>query len=130
MSDLSKRIVAELRAFVPAVGAQGSSGTLDREALRSRMKEVHQDTRRLFFFAGGMTAVVFVVLVRFIILYREHQAVVVGISGAMGLTIAASIDRMSRLAKELANASLIIHLCSTLNGEQAFKVIQALVAKQ
>ena len=130
MSDLSKRLVSELRAFVPVTGAQGSSGTIDREALRSRMQEIYQDSRRLFFLAAGMTAAVFIVLLTLIILYREHREVVAGVSAAMGVTVAASIDRMSRLAKDLANASLITRLCSTLTGEQAFRVIQALVAKE
>ena len=130
MLEMSDKLTAELRAFVPAAGAMGSSGGVDRKALQSRMEAILQDSRRLFFVAAGMTATVFVILVVLTIIYREHWQVVTGLSGAMGLTVAASIERMTRLARDMAYTNLIVQLSSTLSGEHMFKVVQALIAKK
>jgi hypothetical protein len=112
-----------------AKGAQGGDDTVDREQLARRMDDVGKNASRMYQFAGGMTLVVFIVLIGAILIFRDNWTAVTALSGVMGLTVAAAIDRMAKLAKDVANTGMVVQLSSQLSGEEMAKVVQALIAK-
>jgi hypothetical protein len=125
---LSKKLNSALSDFVPAAGAQGTSRTVDRDKLRSRLDQIRRDSTRTYKAAAVMTAAIFVLIVAFIILYRERWEIVTGLLSVLGVTVATSITRMTRLARDIADTGLLIQLSGGLTGEQAFKVIETLLA--
>ena len=50
-----------------------------------------------------------------------------GIAAAIGLTIAGGIDRMSRLAREMARTDLLVVLSEQLTPEHLDKIVQVLL---
>lgn len=117
------------KSMTVAESALGDGAAVDREQLTARMDAVGKNASRMYQFAGAMTLIVFIVLVGAILIFRENWGAVTALSGVMGLTVAAAIDRMAKLAKDVANTGLVVQLSAQLSSEDMGKVVQALIAK-
>src|SRR5690349_7982975 len=84
----------------------GAGDNFDAEGLKQALTVVLSDLRRVYAAVAVMIAVVFVVEVVIAVMYVHEPKVLIGIAGAVGLTIAGGIDRMSRLAREMAQTNL------------------------
>ena len=87
-------------------------------------------SKRLWFLTCvtvAMIVAIFVVEIAVAILYLHEPAVLAGVGGAVGLTIAGAIDRMTRVARELGQTTLLISLSGRLVPEQMEKVVSVLV---
>ncbi len=127
---LSHKLKSSLQEFIPAEGAMGGGArTINRKELRGRMDHLRKDVNKTYTVAVIMTVITFILLIFFIILYRDNLGVVTALCSVMGLTIASIISKVTQYAKDKANIDLIIVLSAEISGEQMFEIIKTLLEK-
>jgi hypothetical protein len=82
--------------------------------------------RRMYWVTAAMIAAVFVVELILAVLYVKQPEILIGIGGAVGLTIAGGIGRMSSLAREMAETTLMVLLSERLTPERLDSIVETL----
>jgi hypothetical protein len=119
------RLNEVLRENMTHRGAFGGGG--DSRKLSRDLKTLAGVLTRLSWITVAMIIAVFVVELGVTVIYLKQPAVLVGLAGAVGLTIAGAIKRMSRIQKELGQTTLLLVLSDRLTPEQSEKVVSSLV---
>lgn len=125
MNDRLRRVLDE---FVAPPGALGSS-PIDRPALRTALAGVTRHLQLMLWIALGMTVLVFLVELGIVFAFIPDQSVLVGVGGAMGLTVAGSIETVRRIARDLAHTNFLIVMAGELDTDALKPVIEALARK-
>ncbi|MDB5579586.1 MAG: hypothetical protein JWR80_4762 [Bradyrhizobium sp.] len=107
----------------------GQGDNFDPEEFRKSLARLVRDLRWVYAANALMIGVVFVVEAVVAIVYIKEPAVLTGIAIAVGATIAGGIERMSRLAKEMAETSLLVILSEKLPQERIEKIVEILVER-
>jgi hypothetical protein len=107
----------------------GQGDNFDAEGLKLSLTQLLRDLRWIYAANASMIGLVFVIEVIIAIVYIKEPAVLTGIGVAIGATIAGGIERMSRLAREMAQTSLLVILSERLSQERVEKIVETLVER-
>jgi hypothetical protein len=115
--------------YIPDEALGGEGRVKNKEALHQELSRLLAHLRAMFWAAAAMIVVVFIVELAIGVMHLDSVAVLAGVTGAMGLTIAGAIEAMRRVAREMAQANLLVILSAELDSEALAPIVNALVRK-
>jgi hypothetical protein len=115
--------------YIPGETLGGEGRIRDPDALRRELKKLLTHLRAMFWVAAAMIVAVFVVELAVGVTHLESPAILAGVAGAMGLTVAGAIEAMRRVAREMAQVNLLVILSAELDSEALAPIVNALVGK-
>jgi hypothetical protein len=105
----------------------GLGDNFDPIGLRQDLGGVIIDLRRMYWMTAVMIAVVFLVEIALVLRYHEDPPILAAVGAAIGVTIWGSVDRMGRLAREMAQTNLVVILSERLTSDMVERTVQSLL---
>jgi hypothetical protein len=105
----------------------GLGDNFDPIAFQRDLGSVAADVRRMYWMTAIMIASVFCIEVAVGLFYHNQPFVLGGIAAAIGVTIWGAVDRMGRLAREMAQTNLVLILSERLTSEMIARTVQTLL---
>lgn len=124
---MSPRLKELLAKYTPNPLALGPS--FEAKKLQQELQWLLANLRRTYWVTAAMILIVFVFEVLIAAIYIREPLVLSGIAAAIGVTIWGSVERMSRLSKEMAETTLLVTLSDGLSQEAIERVIEQLLKK-
>jgi hypothetical protein len=124
---ISDSLKQTLSQYVSHRTALGATKSINRKALRDDLRKEKSHVRNIFLMAAVMTGVLFTVMLALTVVHHNDMTWIAGLSTGLGVTVFGSIRFMSRLARELAETSLLLDLSSKLSDEDIYSVVSALL---
>jgi hypothetical protein len=125
---MSPRLLAILSKYASNPIALGAA--FQAKQLREELLSSLTNLRRMYWIAAGMIAAVFALELAVAAFNFGNPMILSGIAAAIGVTIWGAVDRMSRLAREMAETGLLVTLGSGLSQEAVERVVKQLLTKQ
>jgi hypothetical protein len=91
------------------------------------LRNTQAHSLRLLYAAASMAAVLFVVMVVFVINYREAPQVLIALSAIFGVSIAGLIMLVFRMSKSATQAGLLLALVVNLQGSDVLEAMRAVL---
>jgi hypothetical protein len=114
-----------LTRFAPNLIGLGDN--FDPKGLRRALDGLLTNLRRMYWITATMVGVVFCIEISVAVMFSQNPAVLVGLAAAIGVTIWGAVDRMGRLAQEMAKTNLVVILADRLTSEMLERIVQSLV---
>jgi hypothetical protein len=114
-----------LTAFAP--NRIGLGDNFDPMGLQRALNALGLSLRRMYWLTATMVGLVFAVEITVALFYLHEPSVLMGLAAAIGVTIWGAVDRMGRLAHEMAETNLLVILGDKLTPEMLGRIVQALV---
>jgi hypothetical protein len=107
---------------------EGPAGGLGTKQTRVDLLSAAQNhSVRLLYGAAGMAAILFIVMIFFMVWYREDTAALAGLSAVFGGSIAGLITLVVKMSSSATQAGLLLALMSQLPREDALAALKAVL---
>jgi hypothetical protein len=122
---MSARLNAILAKY--QANRSGLGDNFDPVGLKTELQAFSTSLRRMYWTTAVMIIIVFCLEVIVGVIYLREPAILAGIAAVVGVTIWGAVDRMSRLAREMAETNLLVVLSGGLSPESLDRVVQKLL---
>jgi drug/metabolite transporter (DMT)-like permease len=124
---MSPKVRAILRRYATNRGGLGDN--FDPLGLTNELRLLSDRLQRIYWMTAIMIIVVYCLLIVVGAIYFREPAVLAGIAAAVGVTVWGAVDRMSRLAREMAETNLLVLVSASLSPESLDRLVQKLLEK-